>query len=49
MDFTLSNITLNGTSKMDDFFNFDFNAEAKFKNGSINKVGELLKIDRDIY
>ena len=44
MDFNIKEIIFNGTSKMDDNFNFDFKADFKFMESEINKKGELLKI-----
>ena len=44
MDFNINEIVFNGTSKMDDNFNFDFKADFKFMESEINKKGELLKI-----
>ena len=44
MDFNINEIIFNGTSKMDDNFNFDFKADFKFMESEINKKGELLKI-----
>jgi hypothetical protein len=44
MDFNINDIIFNGTSKMDDNFNFDFKADFKFMESEINNKGELLKI-----
>ena len=36
MDFNIIDIVLNGTSNMDDNFNFDFKADFKFMKSEIN-------------